>query len=157
MLMEKAYASWMGIQEEKYEGILPRLAPHIKNCKSLVDVGIGPGWFEEFLRRNGLEFEMVLGIEKDFPREKWQDHYGKFDFLACIDALHLLENPEEMLLFLKPGGMALISVPEKFKEKLDIFSKEKIVESGVAGSREKDYFIILGKPRQGSGQSPAPR
>lgn len=157
MLMEKAYASWRGIQEEKYAGILPKLAPHIKGCKSLVDVGIGPGWFEDFLEQRGFRFDKILGVEKDFPREEWKNFYGRFDLLACIDALHLLENPKEILMFLRPKGIALISLPEKFKERLDLFQKEEILEQGVAGGKEKDYFIILRKPRPGSGRSPAPR
>lgn len=157
MLMEKAYASWKGIQDEKYAGILSKLAPHIKGCKSLVDVGIGPGWFEDFLDGNGFRFEKILGVEKDFPREDWKNFYGAFDLLVCIDTLHLLEDAGEILHFLKPNGIALVSLPEKFSGKLDLFQGGDILERGAAGGKEKDYFIILRKSPRGSGRSPALR
>lgn len=153
--MEKAYASWKGIQLDKYEGMMPKLEPYLKRCKSLVDVGIGPGWFEDFLDGNGFRFDKILGVEKDFPREDWKNFYGAFDLLVCIDTLHLLENPKEILQFLKPKGIALVSLPEKFGEKLDLFRGEDILERGVAGGKEKDYFIILRKSPRGSGRSPA--
>lgn len=151
---EKIYDSWKTKQLQKYHSILPKLKPFLKNNISLLDLGVGQAWLEEFLQRKGFQFSRILGVdvseEAITPRKKGIEYVlttnfkteEKFDFLVCFDAFHLLKN-QDVLRFLKEDGLALISLPERWQAKLKLFPEELIQEKGKAGLEEIDHFIIM--------------
>lgn len=56
---EKIYDSWKTKQLQKYHSILPKLKPFLKNNMTLLDLGVGQAWLEEFLQRKGFQFSAL--------------------------------------------------------------------------------------------------
>ena len=152
----QVYDSWLSVQLEKYQQLLPALSPHLSSEYSVLDLGVGKAWFHSFLRDNGFTFKKVVGVdvseEAIFPRQDFIDYHltdsfssrEKFDFLVCFDSLHLLEN-QRILDFLRPGGLALIALPSHWQSLLEPFYEENVLASGVIGSRERDEFLLIQK------------
>ncbi len=150
----KVYDSWQVKQYKKYHHIYPILKKYIGKKMTLLDLGIGKGWFEQFLAKKGFMFSRIVGVDTglDIVGQKIKEvEYvfdrvfktdEKFDFVVCFDAFHLLKN-KKIMDFVKPGGYLLVSLPLRQKDKLDVFSKEKIVEKGEIGEDEVDYFVFL--------------
>ena len=64
MFFDKIYGSWKWIQKKKYKrimGILPYLGG-----KKILDIGIGPGYFEEFLKGEGI-YADIIGLDVNKP------------------------------------------------------------------------------------------
>ncbi|MDO8627425.1 MAG: methyltransferase domain-containing protein [Candidatus Diapherotrites archaeon] len=153
---DKIYPDWKEKQLEKYAKIFPLLEPYLYGLESVLDLGIGKAWFEEFISIKGYKFPRVLGVDiseeavlpkvsgieyvlqKNFSTEE------KFDFVVCIDALHLLEN-KNILEYCKPGGIALIALPANRKNLLESFSREEVLIQAQAGQQELDEFVLLRK------------
>lgn len=152
----KIYEAWHKKQLQKYKDIFPRIKRYLKKDMTVIDIGIGPGWLEEFLRDKGFKFKKIVGVDTDpkivEPR-KWYveyhitDHFStdeKFDLLICFDTLHLIKRPKKKLLnMVKPNGFALFSLPLKFKRIFDLFVDQEIIEAGEMGEDEIDYFILI--------------
>ena len=151
----KIYEAWHRKQLQKYKDVFPRIKKYLKKDMTVIDIGIGPGWLEEFLKDKGFKFEKIVGVDTDAeitePRKQYikyhiTDHFStkeKFDFLICFDTLHLIKKPVELLNMLKPGGFALFSLPLRFKRLFDLFVDQEIVEAGKIGKDEIDYFILI--------------
>ena len=120
---------------------------------SVLDVGVGEGWFYEFLENKGLVFRRVVGVDVDerVKRREGLDyvftrHYSgdeRFDLVVCLDALHLVSY--DVAGFARAGGFVLVSVPERFGSELVRLNNTKTVIEGVAGRRERDRFVFAGK------------
>ncbi len=151
MFFEKIYDSWKKKQEEKYKIFIRAVKKHVKERNSLIDVGIGRGWFEQFMKTKGLNFKKIVGVD---PKAKVNDENIKiirkekystsesFDLLVCIDTLHLID---QKYLDSFNAKYLLISVPKKFKNMLDYFRKYDVLEEGEAGEEEKDYYLLVKK------------
>lgn len=151
----KIYEAWRNKQIQKYEDLYPRIKKYLKSSFSVIDIGIGPAWLEEFLLKKGIKFKRIVGIDpdstiikpkKDYIEYHITEHFEtdeRFDFLVCFDVLHLIKRPEKLLELLKPNSMALFSVPLRFKEKLDFFHEYEALEGGEVGKEEKDYFMLI--------------
>jgi 2-polyprenyl-3-methyl-5-hydroxy-6-metoxy-1,4-benzoquinol methylase len=147
------YESWREKQFEKYEDLLPKLKKHLKRGYSVLDIGIGKAWLEEFLENHGIRFKEVVGIDNDermtLPQRKGITYFitdefltsKKFDLVICFDTLHLLKEPHNLLGYSK--NLVLVSLPMAFKNKLEIFKSQRIMEEGEIGKQEKDYFILI--------------
>ncbi len=147
------YGSWREKQFEKYSDLLPKVKGYLKKDYSVLDIGIGKAWFEEFLEGKKVKFKEVVGIDADermtLPQKKGiiyliTDDFltsKKFDFVVCFDTLHLLKEPKKLLGYSK--NLVLVSLPMSFRDKLEVFRKENIVEEGEIGKQEKDYFVLI--------------
>jgi SAM-dependent methyltransferase len=152
----QVYDSWLSIQLDKYQQLLPILSQHLSHDFSVLDLGVGKAWFHSFLRENGFTFKKIVGVdvseEAIFPRQDFIDYQltdsftskEKFDFVVCFDSLHLLEN-QNVLEHLKPGGLALLALPRRWQSLFEPFSQEKILASGIIGSKERDEFLLIQK------------
>ena len=147
------YESWREKQLEKYSDLFPKIKEHLKKEYSVLDIGIGKAWFEEFLGGKKVKFKEVIGIDTDermtLPQKKGITYFitddflttKKFDFVVCFDTLHLLKDPRRVLDYSK--NLVLVSLPMAFKDKLEIFRSQNITEEGEIGKQEKDYFVLI--------------
>ncbi len=147
------YGSWREKQLEKYAELLPMIRGHLKKGFSVLDIGIGKAWLEEFLGERGVGFKEVIGIDADermtLPQKKGITYFitddfktnRKFDLVICFDTLHLLKEPRRLLGYSK--DLVLVSLPMKFKDRLDVFRDRNILEQGEIGEEEKDYFVLI--------------
>jgi SAM-dependent methyltransferase len=152
------YASWRGIQYEKYEQLYPHIAKHLKKGWTVLDIGVGKGWFEDFLREKGFAFKRIVGVDSDpkmvEPRKPYiKYHLGsaddfetrdKFNLIVLFDSLHLLKEPTRILSFAKAkDAYILASEPQKFEACLNVLVEKKLVADGYIGSVEKDRFVFV--------------
>ncbi len=147
------YESWRKKQLEKYAGLLPMVRGYLKKDLSVLDIGIGKAWLEEFLRGKGVVFKEVIGVDVDermtLPQKKGVTYFitdnfqtnRKFDLVICFDTLHLLKEPRMLLGYSK--SLVLVSLPMKFRGKLDVFRDQDIIAEGGIGDEEKDYFVLI--------------
>jgi len=147
------YNSWRKKQLEKYSELLLIIKGYLKKEFSVLDIGIGKAWLEEFLEERGVRFREVIGIDADermtLPQKKGITYFitddfttsRKFDLVVCFDTLHLLKEPRRLLGYSR--NLVLISLPMKFKDRLDVFKNQNIVEQGEIGKEEKDYFVLI--------------
>ena len=150
----KIYSSWREKQRQKYAQLYPSLKPFLSPAP-LLDLGIGLGWFEEFLREKGHDFSRTVGFdvseEAVKPRlegveyvlgESFQSE-ELFDLVVCFDAYHLMEaNP---LDFVKPGGLLLVSLPLRWAKRLADFAGQEVLAQGEIGEEEIDRFLLVRK------------
>jgi len=147
------YGSWREKQLEKYSDLFPTLKEYLKSEYSVLDIGIGKAWFEEFLEGKKIRFKEVIGIDADermtLPQRRGITYFitddfltaKKFDFVVCFDTLHLLKDPRRILDY--SNNLVLISLPMAFKEKLGVFKSLNVIEQGEIGKQEKDYFVLI--------------
>lgn len=146
------YESWREKQLEKYRDLLPVLKRHLAGG-SLLDIGIGKAWFEEFLASEGMQFSEIVGVDANermtLPRRQGITYFitddfmtaRKFDFVVCFDTLHLLKDPRKLMGYSQ--DLVLVSLPVKFRDKLAVFGGESILEQGEIGKQEKDCFFLI--------------
>ncbi|HIH21390.1 MAG TPA: class I SAM-dependent methyltransferase [Candidatus Diapherotrites archaeon] len=151
---DKIYDSWKPKQLEKFEQLLPILKPFIRSSHSLLDLGIGRAWFESFLLDRSIRLSRIVGADINqflvSPRLSWVQYefsknfqtQEKFDWVVCFDSLHLLQD-KNVLKFLKPKGIALISLPVSLMHEIPKFENSEILHEGFIGVQEKDYFQLL--------------
>ena len=147
------YESWREKQLEKYSDLFPRIKNYLKKEYSVLDIGIGKAWFEEFFGSEKIKFKEVIGMDVDermtLPQKKGITYFitddfltaKKFDLVVCFDTLHLLKDPRRVLDYSK--NLVLVSLPMAFKGKLDVFRGQNIMEEGEIGKQEKDYFVLI--------------
>lgn len=149
-MMAEAYQSWRPIQWAKYEKMWPRISPYFRSPIKLLDVGVGKGWFEDFLIQKGVKGRFVgvdVSEEAVRPRKPYIEYYigrmpdGLFDIVVCIDALHLL--PERNLWpWVADRGALLIALPLRWADLIDL---DGAADWGYAGQREIDLWAIWTK------------
>ena len=166
---DKIYGSWREIQREKYEKLwheLMLLGLNIKNGLAL-DVGIGRGYFEEFLiDKNDKNKIKIIGVDKsrdmlekcsallnrlvqaDGDNLPFMDEV--FDCVVCFDTVHLLKSVDEMKRVLKCSGFLLISEPylEQRRDMINnIISASglSLIKEFVLEGREKELVVVCKK------------
>ena len=147
------YDSWKPVQLEKYRDLLPHIEKELKQCKTLLDLGVGKAWLEEFLEKQGFKFKRVLGVDVNqeavTPKRDYIEYLityeselvdETFDLVISFDSMHLL-NCVDLCDYVKPKGFLLVSLPLKWKKEFDNLDLpvEPLAE-GKIGSRETDYF-----------------
>jgi 2-polyprenyl-3-methyl-5-hydroxy-6-metoxy-1,4-benzoquinol methylase len=147
------YKSWHKKQLEKYADLFPRVSKHLKKNYSVLDIGVGKAWLEDFLAKKGLKFKEIVGVDADermtLPQKRSITYFitddfmttRKFDFVVCFDTLHLLKEPRRILGYSK--NLVLVSLPVAFMPALDQFNDQNIIEQGEIGNEEKDHFVLI--------------
>lgn len=151
MFTDKIYSSWMKENQlAKYRelrGFLPDLSGRV------LDIGIGPGWFEEFLgiKAVGLDVDKNSTAEVLASGDSIPFRAGIFDLVICLDTIHLLDG-KDIKRVIKPRGLLLVShFFNKGNEKeveetlLNMFNEFKLLKRRVIGEKEKDLVMLLKK------------
>lgn len=146
------------IQWEKYTQGWPLIKTHLpKTIPSMLDVGIGYGWWEEFLEGKKINAQKIVGVDVDegavSPKKKGIEyHLGpkfqtneKFDWVVCWDAYHLL-GKTDLWKWVKPNGLLLVSEPKPFAHLLDSVSKKgELLADEWVGKTEESRFLFARK------------
>ena len=116
--------------------IAARLAPLLRGCHSVVDYGCGPGFLLQHLAALGMEVaatdaspdaltaaqernDGLRGFLGATPADKLIADGRRFDAAIAIEVIEHLDDPgldqffSNMLQLVKPGGMAIITTPNK--------------------------------------------
>lgn len=141
------------IQRAKYTQVWPHLVPLLPTpVASLLDVGIGPAWWEEFLAEQGMTTPRIVGVDisaeaiapprPDITYILDPDFHTQetFDLVVCWDAYHLLKN-KNLFDFVKPGGLLLVSEPPAFQKQLWKFIGNGMLNM-VVGDIEKSRVVL---------------
>lgn len=140
----KIYKKWMqSTQEEKIKKILEIVRPKGK----ILDIGSGFGVLEKFIPAIAIDinerylksFKSKYRIKASGDALPFKDK--SFDFVFCIDTIHLLKNKKEIKRVLKSNGKAVISIfcySQSLKEKSEWL--ENIVKN--LGMRIENKFIV---------------
>lgn len=153
------YESWKKIQREKYEAVWPRVSEHFNESMSVLDFGIGKGWFYDYLADQSFMFARVVGVDNDaqmvVPRRPGVLYIitsefqtpERFDALLSFDSLHLAHEPTQLLEALKPGALALVTEPAKFRDSLSRLNQPpfQLVDEGEIGETEEDFYTLARK------------
>ncbi len=153
MISRKIYRKWMAtVQHAKLSEILRR----IRFSSPVLDVGSGPGFLEEKVTAVSVDTNLddlkkfsgkrILASGDELP------FAGKeFSTVFCIDTVHLLKRPAELVRVLKPHGQLIVSMPcnkwnaeEKLQELIKKFSRLTIVDKFVIQTDpEWDAVLVL--------------
>jgi ubiquinone/menaquinone biosynthesis C-methylase UbiE len=150
------YNSWHGIQLKKYEKII-KIMPDLSN-KKILDIGIGSGYFEEFLNSKGIKADIIgLDISKEMIKQAkilmpliiadgdelpFPDN--SFDMIICLDTIHLIKE-HDFSRILKPSSLALISI---FFNKQDYEQKRNLLIERLKGLEIIKEISIEGKENE---------
>ncbi|MBS3060626.1 MAG: methyltransferase domain-containing protein [DPANN group archaeon] len=147
------YESWRPKQFEKYEDLWETLEFYMHDKKSLLDIGIGRAWFEDFLDFKQHGIKRIVGVDvsdeaigKRKPNIEYHvtDNFvtdEKFDLIICIDAYHLLKN-KNLERYANPGGVVVVSLPVRMDGQLKYLA-EKATSSGYIGKSELDFYVLV--------------
>ncbi len=154
-ISSKIYADWMKeIQKGKIKGILEQVAPEGR----ILDIGCGAGFLEKHLpntcavdidlknlKKAGAKKVLASGDALPFKSRI-------FDTVFCIDAIHLMQNREELERVLSSEGRAIVSTfcseyskQEKLRWLKSEFKNWKIQKAFFVGSGELDAVIVCNR------------
>lgn len=153
MFLDKIYGNWMGeTQREKLERILEEIGTDNLEGKNVLDVGSGPGFLNEMLRKT-QKSGFVVSCDTDIVNLKkasglkvlasgdFLPFRKAFDFIFCIDTIHLLDKNRiaaEFAKVLKDNGILVVSA---FCNKYNSEEKMKRLEGLLGGFKiEKRFF-----------------
>ncbi|RLG21417.1 hypothetical protein DRN74_02535 [Candidatus Micrarchaeota archaeon] len=154
MFSRHIYNSWKEKQIAKYKEITAELEKlnllEDASKKTMLDIGIGPAWLEEYLRKKGYNFKEIVGIDIDESIKKVKGiNYiisskpalkKTFDFVFCIDALHLVDY--DITAFARREGILVVSVPLRFSDELAKLNKIRVLIKKEIGDKEKDLLVV---------------
>ncbi len=154
MFMEKIYGAWMAeTQREKAEKILEEIGLQNIEGKKILDVGSGPGFLGEMLRKRTRK---CFAVSCDIDLENLKKAGGlkvlasggflpfkkAFDFVFCIDAIHLLgakRAGKELAAALNGSGALVVSA---FCNKYNSGAKMKELEDSSGGLKVEKRFLV---------------
>lgn len=163
MFFDKIYKSWKYMQFSKYAKML-QILPDIKGRK-ILDIGIGNGYFEEFLEKRGIKAD-IIGI--DPSKEMMQDvsakalsaiadgnelpfHDKSFDMIICLDAAQFV-NSDDFIRVLKPSGLVLFSIffnRQNLEQRRSMLQNKlknfRILKEIVIEEKESEYAVLAKK------------
>ncbi len=153
MLTDKIYDKWMSeTQNEKLEKIVAEVG--IKNIegKNILDVGSGSGFLSGILRKilksgsvissdiDIVNLEKAKGL-KVLASGDFLPFRKVFDFVFCVDTIHLLDKKKigaEFAKVLKGSGILVVSA---FCNKYNSEGKMKELEEALGGFEIKKRFF----------------
>lgn len=145
------------IQQAKYAQLWPHIKPFFPAHAriTLLDIGIGPAWWESFLAEKNVSFTRIVGVDVsenslsvrkkgiEYVISSSFDTDEKFDIVICFDAWHCF--PEMVLTkFVKKNGVLIVSEPRPFAHLLDVFASRALVDMWV-GEQEKSRAVAVKK------------
>ena len=165
------YDTWMKeTQFKKYDGILDLL---VKNKVPLegkvLDVGIGTGLFEDYLKGRGIELD-VIGVDSDKKMveeakkkgylvmlanaEKLPFEDESFDLVISIDMINSVTDKEaviqEIKRVMKPGAYAIIShfcnnyTKNQVWKKMEALTRPfKVVDAVITGNVDNELTVAF--------------
>jgi len=162
------YDSWKkDTQFKKYDGIMPMLEGVDLRGKVL-DVGIGTGLFEEYLRARGIKLDVTgidpdpIMLEKALARgyravtgaaESLPFGDSAFDFVLCLDTIHVTDATKavaEMKRVLKPGGAMLVAAfcntftkQSTMSDLESLLAGMEVVSKGFVGRSDDEMSAVL--------------
>lgn len=125
MFSPKIYESWKDIQRQKYDSILNILGKDflkgLFSGKRVLDLGIGFGYFEDFLEENKIKAR-IIGLDRDQEAaqkckvpliignaNRLPFKSEAFDILLSIDSFHSIKSGDFSRV-VKKKGFALITM-----------------------------------------------
>ncbi|UCG95027.1 MAG: class I SAM-dependent methyltransferase [archaeon] len=151
MFTEKIYSRWMKENQLAKYKHLKEILPEIKG--NVLDIGVGPGWFEEFLgiKAIGIDVDRESAARVIASGDFLPFRDKTFDFVVCLDTIHLL-NGKDVSRVMRGNGILLVSHfvnkgnEEKVKKTLlNMFPEFKLSEGRIVGNKEKDLVLVLKK------------
>ena len=165
------YDTWMKeTQFKKYGGILDML---IKNEVPLegkvLDVGIGTGLFEDFLKGKGVSLDLI-GVDTDRKMieeakkkgylvilanaEKLPFEDSSFDLVVSIDAINSVSDKEavirEIYRVMKPGSYGVIThfcnnyTRNQVWKKMETLTRQfKVIDARVTGNVDNELTVAF--------------
>lgn len=150
------YSSWMAkTQREKLKQIISKVRPRGR----ILDVGCGPGFLEEQVQAVATDIDIenlkkakglkVLCSGDDLPFK-----HRTFDWVFCIDTVHLLKSVDGMVKVAKRGGKLVVSAfcspqnsHEKMQELKERFPRfDAVNEFFTETENELDAVLVLRAP-----------
>ncbi len=151
-LTDEIYENWMGeTQRRKIFKILEQVK--VPKNSRVLDIGCGPGFLEEkipwavavdinpeYLKKIKGEKILASGDELKFSQE--------FDFVFCIDIIHLLKNPNKIIEYAKPKGKIIVSIfcnennsEERLAKLKDLF-RDLVLEKSFIVKEKKEWDAV---------------
>ncbi len=158
VICEKIYEEWLGkVQEEKIIKIIEEVKPSGK----ILDVGCGTGVLERFVNAVAVDInlEYLKGVKSDIKIIASGDALPfkseAFDFVFCIDVVHLLKNLQDLVRVLRKHGKLVVSIfcneqnleerKEWLRKRISEFEEMKIEKSFVVKTEIEWDFVIIAK------------
>jgi len=131
---ERARRELQWLHEAVYEDIALIVRELRPSCSRVLDVGAGTGVFVEFMSHKGFEAEGIepaiepsaaarergLSIATATLSQWAASAHGQYDAVVMLNVLEHVPHPEQTLNavydLLKPGGVAVVRVPNDFSE-----------------------------------------
>lgn len=167
MFSYKIYKSWKRIQMKKFKEIVERVGKDIFKKEFILEVGSGPGYFEEFisntkifcldknlesLRKNQSKYK-ILGDGDKLPFKR------VFDVIICFDTFHLIDG-KDFVNVLKRGGLVIGSMffnrenkMDRLREILTKLRDFKILDIFDIGGEEREVVVVTYFPLDQSQES----
>lgn len=167
MFSPKIYESWKDIQRQKYESILNILGKDflkgLFSGKRVLDLGIGFGYFEDFLEENKIKAR-IIGLDRDQEAaqkckvpliignaNRLPFKSEAFDILLSIDSFHSIKSGDFSRV-VKKKGFALITMffNDYTYEKTHQDLKDKLVGFEIVCAfeirgKESEYVVLARK------------
>lgn len=167
MFFPSIYESWKDVQREKYESILNILGKEfirgLFSGRRVLDMGIGFGYFEDFLHENRIKADIV-GLDRDQQAAKkcgvplvvgnanrLPFVSGAFDIILAIDSFHSVRSGDFSRV-LKKKGIMLVTMffNEHTYDKVCSDIKEKLAGFDVicafeVRGKESEYVVLARK------------
>lgn len=153
MFVDKIYGKWMAeTQKEKMEKILETVGIQNLEGKKILDVGSGPGFLSGMLDESAvgcsvissdIDLENIKKINdpKVLASGDFLPFSKAFDFIFCIDTVHLLDKERiagEFAGVLKYNGILIVSA---FCSRYNSEERMRGLERLLSGFRiEKKFF-----------------
>lgn len=167
MFIHKIYDKWMAeTQREKLEKILAEIGTEKLEGKRILDVGSGPGFLGRLLQEKCKSCSVV---SSDIDIDNLEKASGLkvlasgdflpfkkiFDFVFCVDTVHLLDKKKvekEFASVLNDSGILVVSAfcskynaEERMKELKNVFSGLKIEERFFAKAKKEWDAVVIAR------------
>jgi ubiquinone/menaquinone biosynthesis C-methylase UbiE len=132
-----------------------QLFAEVKFSGPVLDIGSGPGFLEEKVKAMALDVNLSDLKKFSGPRilasgDALPFTAKSFRTVFCIDAVHLLKRPEELMRVLSTGGQLIVSLPcnrwnseEKLERIAEKFKKMKVAKKFVVKSEQEWDAVVV--------------
>ena len=103
------------------------------NLKNVLDIGCGSGFklmkYFKDCEPTGLEIEPTLSwLKNKYPNNNWQrsdfsKDIGDFDLIICSDVIEHIEDPDELMSFIKKINFKILVISTPERESIQKYQK----------------------------------